>query len=76
MRLRMRVLHWKIKDDKNTRPDKMKDTDQPEDKKEIVESLAETNVIFKSNDTQEDENIETTEEVEDKEDIDDIDKKR
>ena len=41
-----------------------------------MESLAETNDILKSNDTQEDEKIEIAEEVEDKEDIDDIGQKK
>ena len=45
----------------------MRETDQAEDKKEIVESLAETKDILKSNETQEDEKIKTTEEVEEKE---------
>ena len=55
---------------------KLLDIDQPEDKKEIVDSLAEINDILKSKNTQEDEKIEIAKEVEDKEYIDDIGQKR
>ena len=54
----------------------MEDTDQPEDKKEMVESSGDTNGTLKNYDTQVDKKIEITEEVEDKGEIKDIDQEQ